>query len=368
MILFFMNSYVDVFNYNNPYNKYLHKITNALFANSFTVNNLNFNPSIVSNNYGAFVNYKYYQNGFQFSQNEKTTSSNSNNTHIMVCFYFWMQNIKLYYERYYESLQDLLSNIGGIESFMRLIATIINSLIVNYIILLDTEELVLNTDKINFKKVNINSKPTFLKKASQLFNPPKKILSLKNNIPRNKISNIQNKNQSSIAQILLKDKTDIWKLSNKLNKDSKSEPFKSIDNYLIQKKTDKKSNNSLLIKDFTGNYNKRENTGKNNDNSDSNSISLRMSNKESLKVLETKNNEEIIKPLTKQNFSWFNYIFYIIPGCKNPKISYYENFRKEIISEENIIQNHINIFKLLKVCNIENHDPFSIKPVNNVIC
>ena len=102
----------------------------------------------------------------------------------MVCFYFWMQNIKLYYERYYESLQDLLSNIGGIESFMRLIATIINSLIVNYIILLDTEGLVLNTDKINFKKVNINSKPTFLKKASQLFNPPKKILSLKKNIHR----------------------------------------------------------------------------------------------------------------------------------------------------------------------------------------
>ena len=153
-----------------------------------------------------------------------------------------------------------------------------------------------------------------------------------------------------------------------MNKDSKSEPFKSIDNNLIQKKTDKKSNNSLLIKDFTGNYNKKDNTMKNNDNSDPNSISLRMSKKESLKALETKNNEEIIKPLTKQNFSWFNYIFYIIPGCENPKISYYENFRKEIISEENIIQNHINIFKLLKACNIENHDPFSIKPTNNIIC
>ena len=41
-------------------------------------------------------------------------------------------------------------------------------------------------------------------------------------------------------------------------------------------------------------------------------------------------------------------------GKNNPKIKYYENLRTQIISEENIIQNHLDIYKLVKVCQIEN--------------
>ena len=374
VLLYFVDNYADVLNYEKPYIQYLNIITNGFFSNSFTVNNLNFNPSIITNNIGIYFNFKQDETSYIFSQNEKTTSKNSNNTSIIVSFYFWMQNNILRYERYYESFQELLSDIGGIKSFLQFIATMINSLIVNYRILLDTEELVLNTDKMNFKKVNINLKPTILKKASQIFNPPKMKLTLKNNNASNQNNTINNKYQSSIIQILLKDKYDICKLSNKINIDSKSEPFQNIykknnEINLSQKKTDKKLNNSLLIKNFAENYNKEEKSKKNNNVIDSNSFSLSMSNKESMKALEIKNNEEMIKPLTKQNFSLFNYLFYSI-NCfyKNPKISYYENFRKEVISEENIIQNHINIFKLLKFCKIENCDPLSIKHANERIC
>ena len=38
---------------------------------------------------------------------------------------------------------------------------------------------------------------------------------------------------------------------------------------------------------------------------------------------------------------------------KNPKIQYYEDFRKEVISEENLLQNYIDIYQLLKICNID---------------
>ena len=290
-VLFFIDNYADVLSYENPYKKYLNKLTNGLFSNSFTVNNLNFNPMVITNNYGTFINYKRYETSYMYSQNEKTTSKNSNNTNIIICFYFWMQNSILTYERYYESLEDLLSNIGGIESFLKFLATLINSFYVNYRILLDTEELVLNTDKINFKKVSLRSKPAFLKKASQIFNPPKKKLDLKNNLLRNTINDIKNKNHSSIIEILLKEKSDIFKLSNKNNLESKSQPFQNINKKnseinLSQNKTKKILNNSLLSKSFVDNDNQKENSRKNNNNKrDSNSLSLSMSNKESIKAL-----------------------------------------------------------------------------------
>ena len=45
---------------------------------------------------------------------------------------------------------------------------------------------------------------------------------------------------------------------------------------------------------------------------------------------------------------------YIICFKRNsPKIQYYDDFRNEIISEENILQYHLDIYKLLKACNIE---------------
>ena len=124
---------------------------------------MNFNPSTIKSSEGIFINYKYSKPSYEFTQNEETTSENSNNTNIIVSFYFWMQNSLLCYERNYERLQDLLSKIGGIKSCIRIIGSIINSFVVNYIILLDTEELVLNTDKQNYKNCHdINLKPTIL--------------------------------------------------------------------------------------------------------------------------------------------------------------------------------------------------------------
>ena len=70
------------------------------------------------------------------------------------------------------------------------------------------------------------------------------------------------------------------------------------------------------------------------------------------------------KPIVKQNFTFMQYIYFVI-CCKrkNPKMSYYESFRTQVISEENLIQNHFNIFKLLSLCKIENLNPFEIKSI-----
>lgn len=129
-----------------------------------------------------------------------------------------MQNTLQYYERNYERFQDLLSNIGGISSFICILVLFINDFVCNFIILLDTEELVINIDKQNFKKVQIQHKPTILRKASEILNPPKFKTKNKNNSNKNNNGNIK---QSSIIQILQKDKIELSKISN--NKNARSE-------------------------------------------------------------------------------------------------------------------------------------------------
>ena len=74
-------------------------------------------------------------------------------------------------------------------------------------------------------------------------------------------------------------------------------------------------------------------------------------------VTKRKNDEDdnSYKPIEKQQFNWFKYLGYMICcGRNNPKIQYYEEFRAQIISEESLIQNHLNVYRLLKVCKIEN--------------
>ena len=52
------------------------------------------------------------------------------------------------------------------------------------------------------------------------------------------------------------------------------------------------------------------------------------------------------KPLKKQNFNWCDYLGNLI-CCERPnkKIKFYKEFRAKLISEENIIQNYIDIYR-----------------------
>jgi len=159
--VYFMDQFVDVLNYKTPYIKYLYKLTNGFFEDTFTINHLNFNPSRVTNHNGIFIDNQISVKSYQYTQNEKI-NINKNDTTIIASCYFWMQNTLQYYERNYEKFQDLLSNIGGISSFIFMLALFINDFVIYFIILLDTEELVINIDKQNFKKVPLQSKPTIL--------------------------------------------------------------------------------------------------------------------------------------------------------------------------------------------------------------
>ena len=150
--IYLIDHYSDVLNYHKPFTKYLYSISNMLFPKYFTVNNMNFNPSIIKTHNGIILDNVVEELSYFFSQNEKVTmdevitisdeqgnilyDENDNkilkSTGIVSSYYFWMQNRLQYYERNYKKLQDILSNIGGLSRVVFLTAIAINKLVINY--------------------------------------------------------------------------------------------------------------------------------------------------------------------------------------------------------------------------------------------
>jgi len=265
-----------------------------------------------------------------------------------------MQNTMQYYERSYKKFQDLLSDIGGLGSILIDLAYVINILVSDYAILLDTEELIFNSDKINFSNNNKNQRPSILR-MDEIKNPPKKNRRY-----------IRERKKSSFCNILNKNELPLYQFKN--NEESKSDPIK----YIFNKNNNESKNSSINIYNIKGKTERRvffNESGfyKNNIN-DSNLENYKRTFTQ-LKTERNEINDDTNKIIKRKNISLLGYIFYLICfKTNNPKISYLEKFRTQVISEENIIQNHLDIYKLLKFCNIERHNPFYLKDIGNKIC
>ena len=143
---------------------------------------------------------------------------------------------------------------------------------------------------------------------------------------------------------MLKDKVDITKVCNN-NHDAKSENWKNLNKNKKEKESKESFNNNKIGKKL--NKNNMNIVSQSNINS-------------SIGQLETNKKTIEYEPIETQNLSFLKYLYILICN-NNPKINYYENLRAQLISEENMIQNHININNLLRFCQLENIDPFEIK-------
>ena len=77
--------------------------------------------------------------------------------------------------------------------------------------------------------------------------------------------------------------------------------------------------------------------------------SSRKNSKRKISIASSERNEED-KPLHKIDMNIFTFIWYLICCCRNnPGIKYYEDFRGDMISEENLIQVQLDVYKLLKI-------------------
>ena len=183
-----IDNYADVLNYKNPLTKYLFAVTNGVFSGTFTTNHLNFNPAQVITDNGIFVENIKEEVSYIYSFNEKITSNQDllitddignpildengkekyKSTGIIIAFYFWMQNNLQLYQRKYQKFQDVLGDIGGLSSIILTIVSVINLLISDFIILLDTEELALNLNDKNLSSSDLKKNQLYLEKQMKL--------------------------------------------------------------------------------------------------------------------------------------------------------------------------------------------------------
>lgn len=366
-----IDHYADMLNYEMPFTKYFYEITSALADNYFAVQHLNFNPANMLTHNGFFFDNQVREQAYFFTQNDKQNIEGSVNGCLIGVFY-WMQNTLQYYERDYQRIQDVLSDIGGISSIVLTVAGILNLLIFNFIVILDTEDIVINTDKENFNSNDINKKPTIIRRAKEvMFPPPRRPYQARK--PPFPNESQQNAQASSNYQRLMKDGVDIYPNMN--FKDEKTEQYKNL--YL------KRSNNISNQKNIGNEYNKEgEDTIQGysgyNHGGVRNVKNYTRGNYKKGSYQESSTNKNIIKddnttekkefdvedienrPLEKQHFNWCKFLGYLICCHKNDnRMKYFEDFRAKMISEENIIINYFDIYKLLKACNIKKTVIFS---------
>ena len=326
----FIDHYADALNYKEPFTYFFNSITSSLtISSSISLNHLNFNPNKIRTHNGIFIDNLVEEISYSFIQNEKVTVSKQGKNAVSA-FYFWMQNNMIINERYYKKFQEVLSNIGGLGSFILLIGFFINSLISYYVIILDTQALIFSSEEKNFDKVKLIKKPITLEKEINF--------QIKNNM-------INNTLQNSNYLLIKNDKVENEKIT---------DPF----NLFISNKNKNKINNSKKnsISYLTNNKIKKEckkvnhiKMPKSNSNVRINKINL----ENAFFEIRDKNNNIIQKPIKKEKISWFSYILYIcLFKRKNSKIKYYENFRAQILSEENLMKNNFDIYKLLDYCNL----------------
>ena len=313
-----IDHYADVYNYKNPLTKYFYNIQNGIYADSYTTNHLNFNPITVKTHNGYFFDNQIEELSYYFDQNEKvTTSWQTENEGVYVAFYFWMQNKMQYYERTYQRIQNVLADMSGMCNAILFIASTINKLISNYVTIIDTEKILIKSDNKNVNNTYItenNFQETMKKTQRRLvkwdFDDEK--------TSQSDIGNNQKKSDISVNNII--DKND------KLNQSGKTKNVMS-NNYLVNNNNlFKIINQEKLIRKPSFSANKNMNT---------------------------------YQPIKKIAFNFLDYLEIIICNHRN-QILIYEKFRRKVISEESIIQNYLDMYKLLNIADNQN-DSFKMK-------
>ena len=312
---YFIDHYIDISNYEEPNRKFLYRIENILSNQNYSVNHINFNPSLIKTHNGIVFDNSIEEFSYLFDRNDAFTYPiYSYNVYIIYCL--WLKNRMLSYERSYKRIQDIISDIGGITEFVNFVATFLICSYNKYIVLLDTEKLLFScyekseekNQKNNININNINDASSYnellkLKENKQLIESTKSLATVRNLEIKNLKYNF-NKNDY-------------------LNKKNYTNPLENI----ITNKS-------------------RENIIDNKPNIFNNTKRLEYKKFKKNKI-ESDDNVSKNK-IPKLNFC--EYLYYKLTCNKNKNnLENFNDFRTRIISEEYFIKNHLNIYILLKI-------------------
>jgi hypothetical protein len=323
---YFVSHYINVLDYEEPIFKYFYRIENPFFKDQYSANDINIDPAIIKTNDGLVLEHTHEEVSYMFERNDVYTGSNEGQNVYMV-YAFFLKNMVEYYQRTYKRVQEIISNIGGINQAITIIAVFLNDFYNSFIVLYDTEKLLYSS--IHIEK-NIH------KKKSAQYQSSKKI----------KESEKLNKNNENTETIKASERK-------KIKSSDKDEKNKS-ENEISSNNNISKSNKFLANLE------------------DSKKIKEEKSILNALKESESKKFPSIRTLMTireiKTTKTFWDYICYKVSCQKNKNcFKIYENFRTKIISEEHLIRNHLNIYNLLKVTERKRHSRKNSYQLNDLI-
>ena len=265
--LYFTDTQVDPSNYTMPVQKYLQTISTGIGTpQTFVESYIHYSPLRVRTKLGSLFEEYSDINSFYFDFNRKGSANNNEKYFTITKYYHLMQNNVQIYERKYNNIFDLFSEIGGVIQFIFYFFYWANYFYNKYIIAYDTNSLFFsikdnqtNTNEIS----NDNNTPNKTNKPKKIFfdiqhhiKIPDKSIKKKLNIFTNLNNNKENNNNydKSFNKIIINDElereSDNKKDKTKLETNNKKIKDNNIDYInLINDNKDKKDNKDIERKD-----------------------------------------------------------------------------------------------------------------------
>ena len=345
--LYYIDHYIDIMNYENPTTKFFYNVETGLHISDYTVNHMNFNPTLVKTYDGLVFDKSIQELSYSFERNDVYTYPNGD-SEIYMAYYFWLKNRENYYERNYKRIQDVISSIGGIYQVTIAIASILNHLYNKYIVLCDTEMLLfysIYTEEKTFSKKqkshpniaheNIKPREFNCNEQKKYLNSdimPKKTVKSSNV----KLTKIDEEKPADVT--INSNKTDIKLSRNYKITNSNSDCGDKSEDQFIQE-----------LNKLSRAYHEKKMPIHLEDNKSNDNI-YTISNVPTVRVKPTIKNIPNFHKEKKENRKFVNYLIFFF-SCKNKNkyFKVYEDFRMKIISEEHLIRNHLNIYNLIKI-------------------
>ena len=140
--------------------------------NSYILTEIYISPTKVRT-YDGLITEQYKDEVSYVLDNKIQSTHDSGRSNLYAAFTFYQQNTMNFYERRYKKLQDVLSDIGGIYQVISIIAVFLNKIYNNFIILIDTEELISSLIRSE-KNIIKNSKKSLYDFKSKIIEKEKK--------------------------------------------------------------------------------------------------------------------------------------------------------------------------------------------------
>ena len=376
--LYFKDNLVDTANYKNPIQSYFYTLTSGMGKGvTYVENYIHFNPMQVITSEGLLFNDKKYISSYSFDQNRKGEAINAGNTEIIMKYYYILQNSISIYERRYNNLLDIFSQIGGVFEVIFYCFYGINYLYNRFIIINDMNKIFFkiqkkqNTININnnelqkiieykkklkilkkeeveksSKKLNTRNYSTRCKnKILNMAKVNKKVGSLKSNpiISKNVLS-LFGAHKKSYCLNQSNSNANIINNINKGISDNELKMYKIVYEKKIHDSKKKIKNFSLEINDINSMNNMDLSFGLNNIN----------------------NHNEKSTIVFRREFSLLYCIknFFFETNMRN-NLEVLINFRKKLLSEEHLFKNHITTVLFEKQNQIESKQDISLAEFYN---